>query len=1275
MVSFRFKTGIFLCAAVASAQTLDLTVVGASPQQALIHYRPPSNALCSLALVSEGVLAETVWDVNEVAFTGSSYDLARSNTTEQNGIRQVLLGSRQAKRDRTGKLRSLSLQANTPYTLTVKCEQITAITTFTTANIPVGNLVPDPPDTIAGGFGGAAWPTVDWTDPMAVYIDPKTGLGMRPAAWFGRVPWIAQDQKFLGVQASSSSWTNLQNLLQATTSLATVSGSDPAFLSLNINHPGRGSASFAGSTLTDLRLRFTGNGVGAATTLNFCLSADSGQSCFSRVQSVTLPAAPGTAQFPSVFPSPLFSNWNLLSFPQHNLVLPWVTAVSSTGDNTTIRNLTQVPSSTGLFPTDLARGSKVFVQGSSCPGQICTVQSVPNATTMVLVENPGRLTGAAAVAANFGVRVWLGSAGSANLGLTYDVSFEPGPGFLIEDGASDQCSSNTFLISEDADGRPIPPESAYLCLLEGGAHSLHLLIPRTGEMRQVGLITAGYSGEDERAFYNTNTPNLPTSPWDPSDGRVLYGLAYNGLSQMTLTRWRYRGQGRAYKPQKLEPEGQYSLVAQRNDGSTECPAGERQWTNLCVSMVTSPGQGLIDMLKRSSPAAAAGLFGNRPLPIGIIGNVMALYWQRQQDALAAYTYVDLDSGAQVAYADTLGNNGARWGGAHTNAGWIAGSRHLTLINPLGSRNNSGPSAGPYRSNVLEVWRGGFWDPNTAVNPTDAYACPAPFNGQDCLLVRIGGMPCSSSTDPVEVAFSPCPWNPAYAMPSPLQAGDLVGNISYQGHGANSETMRVLSINALAPGNIELLLRRYINRSLVGPSTFAAGWSLSPYPSLGDSVSSTWWFDATGNREVFTDYPSIASHVDIVSTAGGYIGTNTLSAKFQAPSTPEGFSSPAHSLQAWGTWAGLAPTGEGGYAPWPENGSVEFYPSCRQVRAPAEERVWCGDWRAYQGGAFTGANAGTVQADGVKITPVPNSPGLYKFSLAGSGFNPKLVPLEGWGGRFFYRDISGPRSVLTTLEDHTVCRVYLAGECVPGSSPGEIYFASTTAITDQRYCFTNHMEADIPCFFQASPLGSWAVQQDISQPDPVGNRVRRLTMGFTGPGRQNTAANWRPTPDGKWGLLATPWADGVSPVLWLAKLPPWPGYDAVRRDHYVQIPIQATAGAAFSEIRFGYEEYGTTLTTMGYPPSPVAIPSRRRAEKDGEFLCSARRDTCASRQIPDAENPFQWINSDGHSGTPCLGGCLIPVPALSGRILWWLEYHSNDGTSWSPVGRPQRVIVP
>ncbi|MEI9811571.1 MAG: hypothetical protein WDO18_02350 [Acidobacteriota bacterium] len=146
MICSRSWSWVLLLAPLASAQALDLTVLSVSPQQALIQYTPPSTKLCTLSMVSKGVLAENVWDVDEAAFAGASYDKARVNTTEQFGVRQVLLGARQAQRDRLGRLRSRSLQANTPYDVTVVCDGTTATASFTTANIPVGNLVPDPPD-------------------------------------------------------------------------------------------------------------------------------------------------------------------------------------------------------------------------------------------------------------------------------------------------------------------------------------------------------------------------------------------------------------------------------------------------------------------------------------------------------------------------------------------------------------------------------------------------------------------------------------------------------------------------------------------------------------------------------------------------------------------------------------------------------------------------------------------------------------------------------------------------------------------------------------------------------------------------------------------------------------------------------------------------------------------------------------------------------------------------------------------------------------------------
>src|SRR5262249_10347643 len=142
-------------------------------------------------------------------------------------------------------------------------------------------------------------------------------------------------------------------------------------------------------------------------------------------------------------------------------------------------------------------------------------------------------------------------------------------------------------------------------------------------------------------------------------------------------------------------------------------------------------------LSAANPAAKAGMFGSYPVPITIIGNLFAMYWQRQQDGLTAYSYVNLQTGAQTAYADTLGTSGVRWGGAHTSSGWVAGTRHMAQINPLGSRSNSGPSAGPYKATVSQVWRNesSTWDNNTDLKASYSYACPVNtlgVSGSNCV---------------------------------------------------------------------------------------------------------------------------------------------------------------------------------------------------------------------------------------------------------------------------------------------------------------------------------------------------------------------------------------------------------------------------------------------------------------------------------------------------------------------------------------------------------------
>lgn len=1237
------------------AQVGSVQLVGVTPQQAVIQYTAPDTEPCTLQVTDQSGLGVTVWDVDGTVFAGSDVDLNRPNTvTSERGLRRrVVLGKRSAEPGSDGRFYSRSLQADTRHLVSVTCTSGTETLPFKTLNIPVGNMAPDPPAFHSAGFGNAAWPTIDWTDRDTPYIDPKTGVLLRPASWLDDITFLSSDLLFNKRYDANGTWTDAANILSGSTSqLASSSTTDPIFVSLNPSTPS-GSSNWVGDSVADLRVKFNGNGGGSAQQVDFCLTADSGQTCLSAVQSVNLPSSNGTVPFPAgTFPQAPFSGWSIETWPQHNLVMPVATTVNTTGS--TLTNLAAVPTAKGLFPTNLAPGSKVVVAGSPCPDELCTVASMGSASQMKLVEDVGALSGAAFTMANFGLRVWKHDAtGTVNLSLSYDIAYTATPHFLISDGASDQCNRNPVTFTENAAGDTVPAYSALLCVLQFESRVvMYAFVPDSGEMWPVGMVYTFFGS----GFGNATTPRIPQNPWGRTDSRTIYGQGFHSSSAPEVVRWVYRGNGKRYTPGALPATGVYSSVPNgQSDGETSCQAGEQQAGNLCAFMVTDPdaGHDLRAQANALNPHMSQGAFGNNPIPTTVVGNQLALHWRIQQDGITMFTYVNLDTGVMSAATDTMWSvPNARWGGMHTAAGWVIADRyHLASNNPLGSRGNSGPFAGPYKSLVSFIWRStdgvtGSWDADTSLTADYDYSCPASECGTavpDSLRLRISGMPCSASANMDERTNYPCPWDPNQGMPDPLRVGDLLGDLSQPGAGVFSEEMEILKITTNSDTDVELWVHRFDSNR----GTFANGWSASPYPSFS-CTSSSWWYDATGpNTAVLPDDCTLAGHIDVGPGPGiTFSESSTLRAKFGLSPGAAGIATPLYSLGAFGRWAGLS-----GNTNFPGNGRVELYPSLRQWTAPDSEKVWAADWRAYQGGAFVTDGGGTVN-DSIGFVPVTTGGRTHVWKVSSSYPSlPKLLPMESWAGRFIFQDKSGPNSNLTDADVWSYCVVFLAGECISGAStvPGEVYMSSPVAITSAGSCYTNHFEAALPCIVPASPIGTWAVQHDISVNDSSSWRFRRLTMAFNAPARQYTATNWRPMPDARWGLMLTTYADGVFPVMFAAKLPPWPGYDNIRRDDFMPQPMRLAPGAALAEVRFGYEENGAVSA----------------------FRCTTRREACVS----GSPAPFRYLISDGHAGTSCALGCTIPVPALPGRVLWWQEYRSGDGgVTWSPQGPLQSIAV-
>jgi hypothetical protein len=194
-------------------------------------------------------------------------------------------------------------------------------------------------------------------------------------------------------------------------------------------------------------------------------------------------------------------------------------------------------------------------------------------------------------------------------------------------------------------------------------------------------------------------------------------------------------------------------------------------------------------------------------------------------------------------------------------------------------------------------------------------------------------------------------------------------------------------------------------------------------------------------------------------------------------------------------------------------------------------------------------------------------------------------------------------------------------------------ASATASIGGLNCYSNQYPRNTPCVFSNSPAGANIMQFDVSRPDPQGKRQRRLGYGLAGPLRQYEFDNARPTPDGKYMIFPGNWVDGLRRELMLAKLPPWPMEDGVDRTDFVAVPIQLgpNASAPNARIRFGYAENG---------PSD-------------SLFCTTRRESC-STEIPAGApgDPYSFVG-EPRTFKNCRGGCSISIPAISGRVLYYV----------------------
>ncbi len=319
---------------------------------------------------------------------------------------------------------------------------------------------------------------------------------------------------------------------------------------------------------------------------------------------------------------------------------------------------------------------------------------------------------------------------------------------------------------------------------------------------------------------------------------------------------------------------------------------------------------------------------------------------------------------------------------------------------------------------------------------------------------------------------------------------------------------------------------------------------------------------------------------------------------------------------------------------------QSYPSHRQKFAPLNETLWGGDWRAYNPSSGNSQGSGSTLYSGTGLASVSGYANTYTINNIAGSTNIKTSPLLGWGGPRLLQDISGPSSVISDSTTDSYCYAYNAGECMSGSTKGQIYVSMKGVNATSPVCNTNTYSNVVPCITGTNSNGGWAVQQMLSPVDTSARFFRRLTLGLAAPAMHFDFQTWMADPTGQWGFFVAPYVNGARSDWYEMKLPPWPSPDNQIRTNFIKIPVQTGTfpGAAYARILFGYVENGTPAN----------------------FYCTTRAESC-STDVPAStpSDPFSFLSE---SARHVPAGSTIQIPAISGRVVYYeVQQLNSSGT--------------
>jgi hypothetical protein len=307
--------------------------------------------------------------------------------------------------------------------------------------------------------------------------------------------------------------------------------------------------------------------------------------------------------------------------------------------------------------------------------------------------------------------------------------------------------------------------------------------------------------------------------------------------------------------------------------------------------------------------------------------------------------------------------------------------------------------------------------------------------------------------------------------------------------------------------------------------------------------------------------------------------------------------------------------------------------------------WFLDGRVFDGGDFTGAPSN----EAVRLTG-----DLFRVTSAQlPRLRRKILPTFAYCGSRILTDISGPGSSLGggSGDAYKYCVAEQGGECRPGSQTGEVYFNCPQL--GHRYCYTGiigaqQSDTDDVCIADHASYTMSAIQMGFDKPNMAGLYGRSITKQLSRPRYADVFWNVKTTPDGKWMLFRTMWANGFAHATLMAKLPPFPGKDSINRADFLPVAVNVAASPDPTETR--------AFVEFGYNP---------------DLQCTSRAETCVKG---GGSNVFTFA-FENETGVACASGCRIDIPALPQRVLYYRVVRQKAANVRGSVGNVEVRATP